>query len=326
MEETLKSILLCVENIAFSVIKKNNTTLVKFLLDNGIDVNSKDNKGNTLLHIACENGQSSMIDELNNYLPNVDLQNNDGNTPLHLAVLNNNLNCVQKMITLNANKEIKNNRKKTPLTFSIEKDFKPIYDYLVSNGSQVTSDDSWGSSILHHAAKNGNKDLLISYISANSDNKYTLLNKRDRNGNTPLYIAVYNNQLEFVKELITQGANVNIYNYTITYPLHVAVLKGNLDIVKELCENGAIIDIKNKQDNTPLKLSILKDKETIADYLLTKGANINIIDSEGRSVLHDAYNKGNLNLVNKIKNNLNFTKLNHVDKKGKKAEYYSKLV
>lgn len=41
--------------------------------------------GNTALHIACYNGQDSVVNELIDYGANVNQPNNNGFTPLHFA-------------------------------------------------------------------------------------------------------------------------------------------------------------------------------------------------------------------------------------------------
>lgn len=109
--------------------------------------------------------------------------------------------------------------------------------------------------------------------------------------------ACENNDLEKVKELVlTQDINFNkSYHYT---PLHYAVENDNLEMVKILVENGADINTlqsKNKYSpfyttsgrksyytkrkdfvNTPLHHAYLYKKWTVAEYLVSKGAKDNI--------------------------------------------------
>ena len=78
------------ENTALHLITFNND-IVKLLLEAGADLNALDAIGNTVLHIASENGVNNII-----YLylekgvkPN--LRNNNGNTALHFATMNDNI-------------------------------------------------------------------------------------------------------------------------------------------------------------------------------------------------------------------------------------------
>ena len=51
-----------------------------------IDVNSKDNNGQTALHIAAENDFGEVLSQLIKNNANVNVQDNQGNTPLLFAV------------------------------------------------------------------------------------------------------------------------------------------------------------------------------------------------------------------------------------------------
>jgi ankyrin repeat protein len=55
-------------------------------LRNGFDVNSEDEKGNTLLLVACQNGHRKMLDLLLNRMADINHQNSNGNTALHYAL------------------------------------------------------------------------------------------------------------------------------------------------------------------------------------------------------------------------------------------------
>ncbi|XP_023223560.1 ankyrin repeat domain-containing protein 27-like [Centruroides sculpturatus] len=52
------------------------------------DVNARDNKGNTALHVATFNGRSDMIELLLQCGAEVDTFNHDRNTPVHIACQN----------------------------------------------------------------------------------------------------------------------------------------------------------------------------------------------------------------------------------------------
>lgn len=70
-------------------------------------------------------------------------------------------------------------------------------------------------------------------------------NYSDNNGNSPIHIAVRNNDINKVKDLIEKGADVNAWNDNGSRPLHVAAAKANLDIINYLIDNGAIINSRD---------------------------------------------------------------------------------
>lgn len=52
----------------------------------GVDVNLRDQNGNTALHIACQNGAKKMIKVCLKHHANLDAQNRQGQTPCHYCL------------------------------------------------------------------------------------------------------------------------------------------------------------------------------------------------------------------------------------------------
>ena len=61
-----------------------------------------------------------------------------------------------------------------------------------------------------------------------------------------------------------------------------ACMYGNLDIVKMLVTNGANVNIRDICGVTPLMVAFKYSNYIIADYLITNGANINAFDNYGK--------------------------------------------
>ncbi|HEX4144219.1 MAG TPA: ankyrin repeat domain-containing protein [Pirellulales bacterium] len=90
------------------------------------------------------------------------------------------------------------------------------------------------------------------------------VNETDKNGVTPLHRAVRFRSPAAVKELIAQGADINMVDKkTKSTPLHRAVtntgapttagkMDGAMEIIKLLLRSGADARIKNKNGKTPI--------------------------------------------------------------------------
>ena len=80
-------------------------------------------------------------------------------------------------------------------------------------------------------------------VRAPSTNKGAWSNTQDNGGTSPLWLAAYDGELEMVKYLASQGANLDEprawYGF---FPLNAAVAEANVDVVKFLIEQGADID------------------------------------------------------------------------------------
>ncbi|OUM70343.1 hypothetical protein PIROE2DRAFT_23126, partial [Piromyces sp. E2] len=72
------------------------------------------------------------------------------------------------------------------------------------------------------------------------------INKMSRNGETPLFYACSSGNVNLVKYLTEQGADVNKISHDDEIPLFNACRGGHETIVRYLVENGADINIKNK--------------------------------------------------------------------------------
>jgi len=73
-------------NLVFSQCRHGRLKRVEESLRLGFDVNSEDEKGNTLLLVSCQNGHRKMLDLLLNRMANINHQNSNGNTALHYAL------------------------------------------------------------------------------------------------------------------------------------------------------------------------------------------------------------------------------------------------
>ena len=91
---------------------------------------------------------------------------------------------------------------------------------------------------------------------------------------TPLHFAATNSILPIVNELIKAGADINEPSYNGRTALHYAVLQNNYDIVVELINAKCDINKKDLLDCTALDYAIEKDYLKIQFELIKKGAHI----------------------------------------------------
>jgi ankyrin repeat protein len=89
---------------------------------------------------------------------------------------------------------------------------------------------------------------------------------RDKNGMTPLLLAARKGNREIVKLLLAHGADVNAQDYYLAWtPLILASALGHKEVVKLLLEYGADVDIKDQNGMTALKYAIKNGyKEIVA--------------------------------------------------------------
>jgi ankyrin repeat protein len=113
--------------------------------------------------------------------------------------------------------------------------------------------------------------------------------------------AVMRGDLEEVKRLVTNGANVNAANKYGTTPLHVAADSGQAAIVEFLVANGANVNAANKCGNIPLHWAAGHGRAAIVEYLVNQGADVSAVNKVGSTALHVAAMNGHAAIVEFLK-------------------------
>jgi hypothetical protein len=101
--------------------------------------------------------------------------------------------------------------------------------------------------------------------------------------------AAFENNLEAVRMLLAEGAEVNVIDKDVqTTPLAEAVSQGNLEMVRALLAAGADVNKKNNYGHTPL-MSLDQDATPeLVLALVSAGAKVNHKDDEGTTALMHA--------------------------------------
>jgi ankyrin repeat protein len=129
-----------------------------------------------------------------------------------------------------------------------------------------------------------------------------------------LFDALDRSDIEYAKELIQKGADVNIKQEPFKQtPIIIAPLRG-IDFVKLLINSGANINAKDQDNNTALLNASLYGETAIVKLLVEKGADIYVVNNDGLSVLGAAEISKNNEIIVLIKQLLQIKSLNNVNK------------
>ena len=101
------------------------------LIEEGADLDLKDNLGWTALHYAARDGSNEVVDLLLVGSANPNLQSKDGYTPLMLASFNNNFKICISLIENGANSQLQDNSGNNAMDFAIENGYSSLYNYLL---------------------------------------------------------------------------------------------------------------------------------------------------------------------------------------------------
>ncbi|ETE74131.1 Ankyrin repeat domain-containing protein 29, partial [Ophiophagus hannah] len=120
------------------------------------------------------------------------------------------------------------------------------------------------------AARKGNLALLQLLLNSGRVD----VDCKDSLGSTALMVASYYGHKECVRELVLQGADINLQRETGATALFFAAQQGHNDIVKLLFEYGASTEFKTKDGGTALLAACQYGHMRVVDTLLKHGANI----------------------------------------------------
>ncbi|KAG6372884.1 ankyrin repeat-containing domain protein [Boletus reticuloceps] len=190
----------------------SSTPMVRFLVENGVDVLAHANDGDSLLHVVlqCADVDDSIL-EVATLLVSLGCDplgaNSRGNTPLHLAVQHNHISAVRYLLALGAPlpPDLLVTLDRTRSHWSTA----AMIRFLVENGVDVLVHADNGDSVLHGALRclNWNSDILeVAEFLIGCGCDPLEANSR---GETPLHIAAERCQCDVLASyLIAQGGSV----------------------------------------------------------------------------------------------------------------------
>ena len=199
--------------------------------------------GSTVLHVACEGGHVLVVLYLTS-LPQCDVaaKTSNGSTVLHIT-------CVYS-------------------------DSLVILKHLVENHQlDLCAVNYEGMAPIHLACSNGRLNL-VQYIIEHVPSSLELPVRG--HGRTPFLTAVYFNQLEVIKYLISKKCNLSATDDEGFGAVHISVESSHLNVLKYLIDNNYCNpNATNHQDRTPLHLAVLTDQFETIKYLMCESISSN---------------------------------------------------
>jgi ankyrin repeat protein len=118
-------------NIGKNIRYPSNAAVLSLLLENGADINDKDNDGNTALMCAARGNNCLSIPVLLNHGAQINNVNKDGNTALHLAVIQKHTDAFKHLVNKDTDLNILNNDGNTALHLAKLQKTTDAFKYLV---------------------------------------------------------------------------------------------------------------------------------------------------------------------------------------------------
>lgn len=281
------------------VIQKSTSGELKELIASGLNVNSVDPQGNTMLLLSAAAQRSDLMYVLLEAGADPNYVQDPGVTALGIACIFDDWSMVDLLITYGADVNYCAPNGESTLSMACAQGAINAAQMLLAAGAKTDVRDSKGVTPLLHAIMNVSDNgiqIARMLLEKNADANFAM-----PNGFTPLMGAVQLNNEEKVKMLLEKGANVNARQVTSeTAAISIAVALGHQDMLALLLEHKADISAGINKRTSLLSYSSTLARADMMEMLLKHGASANTRDMASlASPLHITATGNNL-----IKNSL----------------------
>ena len=280
--------------------KKNNNNTINKQIEASAEVDAQDKNGWTPLMIAVQFGHNGIAEVLMNEKVDLNKKNKFGETALYHAAETGNFDATEKLLEGNADVDTKNKDGWTPLMISLKNQQINIANILTGNvdliRKNINQKNKYGDTALHFAVKIEDKGIVKNLTEAGA-----ALNTQNKNGWTPLMIAVKYRHTSIMEDLIKDlNFDLNQTTNKKETALHHAANAGNIDATTKLIAAGAEIYTQDENENTPLMIAVEKGYANVSEKLIKKTAGVQKQNKLGKKALHLAAKKGPIDVIKKL--------------------------
>lgn len=252
-------------------------SVINFLLRQGAKLDLRDCLGRTALHKASEMGHTSAVAALVRAGADIYATDQSSKTPQHLAAQNCHENTVRTLV-LEERRSFK--KKTTFLHMAAVDDDSVLAEILLRNGASVDTRDGQRKTALFHAISQGNEKTAAVLLQAGAQVDSGIIEAALELNQKPVLSLLLKN----IKTAMSQNEVQSI--------LFKAVQR-NLDrIVAALIESGADVNVCNNLGYTPLLLAIELNNLEVFKVLVSNKAQLDKRLPNQMSALHLAIQSG----------------------------------
>ena len=271
----------------FLATNKGKENIVRLFLSRGADINILDDDGDTVLNCLAQHSEASesILELLLENKADMSLANHEGMTPLHKLAKGGLAAHVRMLLKAGADPSAKDKHNRQPIQYAARTNEATVRALLDFDAEVNVTGSDWPSPIVY-ASSEANLQVLKLLLDRGADAKSE---DPGNPGWTALHAACKRSDPApaFAELLIEHGADVNaVTRISKTTPLHNAV--GSAAVVQLLLREGAFVDPQDSDDKTPLMTACNNlNSARVVDILIKAGADPMLKDkSFGATGLH----------------------------------------
>lgn len=211
------------------------------LVSRGADIHRQLKHGWTILHLAMAHDGSKdrkgMVKKLIELSVDVERRNENGETALLFACRMQRWNAVHELIRANADAIIVDSRGDTPLHWVARNGYRDTLSLLLSLGADLNAVNKKGHTPLFAAVMKGNVYAVRMLLARAADAGITGVS-----GRSPLHIAVEKGRVGVIQTLLEHDSNIEIGDEDGETPLDMALLIGDLSVILAILNIKAKVD------------------------------------------------------------------------------------
>ncbi|KAF4525911.1 hypothetical protein B566_EDAN014628 [Ephemera danica] len=192
------------EKTLLTAARDGNVQMIRSLIANGVNINATDKDKNSGLILASRHNYKAIVKDLIDAGAYLDTRNINNETALFLAVYNNYTEICKMVLDAGADANTQNMDSYSALSYTIIKYNLNVFKMLIEKGAEVNPKTIDGITPLHTVAKYGHIDMAKILVEHGAKLNVTMVANDE--GRTPLGRALYYNQAQMVRYLMSIGA------------------------------------------------------------------------------------------------------------------------
>ena len=306
-----------------------SSVIVTMLLEHGADVSIKNKDGNSALCAAALAPQRDVLEVIIRYDTDLDSPNNIGATPLLFCVERRATDCVSLLLNAGASTASSKKSSRQPLHEAVAQGDLKIVNLLLDAGADTNGHDRLGYNCFMTACEKGSEEIMeellrrevdladcrtvegrgLYHLAAMSRKLTTLekviqlkglaeIDRPSASGETPFHLACELAGVDFLRKLISKGANPHRLTMSGANAVHWAVLSGDLAKVRYLLTLHLPFTMRNESNDSPLDIACQMGSVDIARALLALGADFKHANRyTGETCLHSGARYGRDDII-----------------------------
>uniref|UniRef100_A0A8C2PDN6 Poly [ADP-ribose] polymerase n=1 Tax=Capra hircus TaxID=9925 RepID=A0A8C2PDN6_CAPHI len=235
--------------------------VVEYLLQNGANVQARDDGGLIPLHNACSFGHAEVVNLLLRHGADPNARDNWNYTPLHEAAIKGKIDVCIVLLQHGAEPTIRNTDGRTALD-------------LADPSAKAVLTGKCASSLWVF------REQLLT-----TQNLGFKIYSKCLKPSTPLHLAAGYNRVKIVQLLLQHGADVHAKDKGDLVPLHNACSYGHYEVTELLVKHGACVNAMDLWQFTPLHEAASKNRVEVCSLLLSYGADPTLLNCHNKSAI-----------------------------------------